>query len=94
MKIDFSQLTVKDLSGKELPVHKELGNLIFNCANDVSLVEAGSQIYHGKEVDISPSEIKAIKALVDHKQQSGDFTFLAFVRKGLHEFIDKHTTQE
>ncbi len=90
MKYNFSEITVVNVDGepyseKELkPVHKIVGNHLYNGVRNVDLVETAMIINRGKPVELKPGEAKEIRALLCGPQS----IIVAFVRKAIGEYMD------
>lgn len=86
---DFSKVKLVGIDGKsdevDNPIHKTIGNIIFNMAKTLDLVEVAREIWAGKAVSLKSNEAKEIKNLVAG-EQSGIFSF---ARKAISEYMDE-----
>ncbi|MCP3684662.1 MAG: hypothetical protein GY861_18500 [bacterium] len=86
MKYNFTKVDLVDLEGKKHPgqegFHKELANLVYSSAKDLSLVETARTIFAGKEVELDKVEIAEIKKLIEESP------LLAFAKKALIDYIE------
>ena len=83
MKIDFSQIQVKDIEGQVITVDlsKELGNMMYLNAQDIAVADLGHDIYHKKEVDLTKEQAQTVKMYVEQG-------FKAFVKRELIPILD------
>jgi len=78
MKVDFSQIKVKDIEGNEtvLDISKDLGNMMYLNAKDIAVADLGHEIYHKKEIELTKEQAKTVAEYVDNG-------FKAFVKREL-----------
>lgn len=68
MKIDFKQLSIKDLEGAEYnsPANlKTLGNLLYLASETIEQENYARAIHAGHELDITSTELQDLKRLVE-----------------------------
>lgn len=84
MKIDFSRVQVKDIEGRLVTVDlsRELGNMMYCGAKDISVADLGHEIYHRKEVELTPVQAKIVRTYVEKG-------FTAIVQRDLLPLLDK-----
>lgn len=78
MKVDFSQIKVKDIEGNEtvLDISKDLGNMMYFNDKDIAVADLGYEIYHKKEIELTKEQAKTVAEYVDNG-------FKAFVKREL-----------
>lgn len=78
MKVDFSQIKVKDIEGNEsiVDISQDLGNMMYLNAKDIAVADLGHEIYHKKEVELTEEQAKAVAEYVNNG-------FKAFVKREL-----------
>ena len=68
MKINFSLLTFSDLDGNKAEnIHKVLGNTINKLTLDFDLADIAKAIYNGEEVELSQTQVEAVKVIIKHQ---------------------------
>lgn len=84
MKIDFSRVQVKDIEGRLVTVDlsRELGNMMYCGAKDIAVADLGHEIYHRKEVELTPVQAKIVRTYVEKG-------FTAIVQRDLLPLLDK-----
>lgn len=67
MKIDFSNVQIKDIEGNAMSVDisKELGNMMYLNAQDIAEADLGHDIYHHKEVELTKEQADMVKSYVE-----------------------------
>ena len=83
MKIDFSQVPIRDIEGnvQRVDISKELGNMMYLQAQDIAVADLGHDIYHRKEVELSSDQAEVVKQYVDKG-------FRAIVKRELMPLLD------
>ncbi len=67
MKIDFANIKIKDIEDNDVivDVSKELGNMMYLNAQDIAVADLGREIYHKKEVELTPEQAKQVRDYVE-----------------------------
>ncbi|MBQ4393294.1 MAG: hypothetical protein II826_09335 [Prevotella sp.] len=84
MKIDFSQVPIRDIEGNAVAVDisKELGNMMYLQAQDIAVADLGHDIYHRKEVNLTREQAQTVRMYVEQG-------FKAIVKRELLPLLDK-----
>lgn len=88
MKYNFSQVTYKDIEGKEvegIEFPKTIAKILFSqCHKDLELSDLARIIYSGEEVELDKVQIESVKKIV-----TGDNSFQdASVKKAVVDYIE------
>ena len=87
MQVDFSQIRLLDLDGKDLegspPAHKIVANAIYRFTSVLDLVEVAREINQGKAVELSATDLSEIEKLTNNPQCG----LSAFVKKAILDFV-------
>lgn len=83
MRIDFSQVQIKDIEGNAVAVDlsKELGNMLYLNAQDIAVADLGHDIYHKGEVELTREQAQIVKPFVEQG-------FKAIVKRELIPLLD------
>jgi len=88
MKVDFTQIVLTGIDREPIkvgtPIYKTIAERIFYKIGNLDLVETARKINEGKPVELSPTDIKQIKACV----LASDSGLFAFARKEIEDFFD------
>lgn len=78
MKVDFSNIQVKDIEGNVQPIDisKELGNMMYLNANDIAVADLGHDIYHNKVIELTEAQAKSVAEFLENN-------FKAFVKRAV-----------
>lgn len=84
MKIDFSQVPIRDIEGNAVVVDisKDLGNMMYLQAQDIAVADLGHDIYHRKEVNLTREQAQTVRMYVEQG-------FKAIVKRELLPLLDK-----
>lgn len=65
--VDFSKVHVKDIEGNMMNVDlsKELGNMMYIGAKDISIADLGHDIYHKKAVELTSEQAHVVSKYVE-----------------------------
>lgn len=83
MVIDFKNINIKDIEGKETTVNiaKDLAKVLYNTAVVKEGLDIAKDIYNNGEVEVDINLAKAIKQLINGN-------FLAVVQEALNPVLD------
>ena len=90
MKINLKDVVFKDVGGNVVVMADfatTVANLVYTTTNTLDMLEIARAIYNGGgEVGLTKEEFKKLK---DHLLKERPGGFLAFIREGLKEYLDK-----
>ena len=86
MKYNFSEVEVKDITGKtlDIKVGEALGNALYISTKDLGMVESAMKIYRGEDVELDKTEIEEVKRVVQDEKTG----FFSFVQKAMLDYIE------
>jgi hypothetical protein len=93
MKINFSDMVLKDIYEQELPnqlFYKTIANLLYTKANNLDLVDIALVMNRGEEVELTKEELKEVEFLINDPASR----IHAYARKAAREFIEEHKKKE
>lgn len=96
IKIDFTEIKLLDIGGKEIPyekneIHKRIAEALYFHSQDLDYVEIGREINKGEEIGLRKKELQYIGSLFS---QINTDKIPAFIKKAVKEFIEKKISEQ
>lgn len=84
MKINFKNITVKDIEGAEeiIDMSKELGKILYKTAISKEGLELAKEIYNNGEVELDKDTAISIKAIISNH-------FLAIIQESIIPILEE-----